>query len=288
MAEVECLADAVLVWVVGNDVFLHGDGRSHHALQLSEVGLHDVEVDVLRPHLRVAYQRVFEHLGVARTEVCGVERVEEASVDDDVACVGERPDLVLQSAEVNACLASHRCVDHGEQRCGDVDEVDAALEGGSSEAAKVGHHAATEVHEQRVACCAAPLQCCPHVGERGERFVRVVVTYRYGGGVVLGEQRCHLRQAALLCDVVGENEDTVVFRLGDGLRQVVLYVLGYYHSLLHKFLILVMDWLGVLPSAAFLLTCCLSPRASSQSPSTATSVRTAPWRSVVQQRSSSL
>lgn len=115
-----------------------------------------------------------------------------------------------------------------------------------------------------------------------------IVTYRYGGGVVFGEQRCHLRQAALLRDVVGENEDTVVFCLGDGLRQVVLYVLGYYHSLLHKFLILVMDWLGVLPSATFLLTCCLSPRVSSQSPSTATSVRTAPWRSVVQQRSSSL
>ena len=70
MAEVECFADAMLVWVVGNDVFLHGDGRSHHALQFSEVGLQDVEVDVFCPHLRVAYpEQRFAVSSVSRKQV---------------------------------------------------------------------------------------------------------------------------------------------------------------------------------------------------------------------------
>ena len=224
MTEVERLAYAVLVRVFRHDALLHGDRLSHHALQFGEVGLREVEVDVLSPHAFVADERMLQHLGVARTEVLGVERVEKAGVYNDEACVGERSYLVLQSAEVDARLASHRRVDHSEQRRGYVYEVDAALECGGSESAEVGYHAAAEVYEQRVACSAALLQRCPHVAERSERLMLVAVSNGDGHGIVLRKQRRHFRQAALVRSVVGEHKDAVVLRLGDGCRQVVLYV----------------------------------------------------------------
>ena len=85
MTEVERLAYAVLVRVFRHDALLNGDRLSHHALQFGEVGLREVEVDVLSPHVFVADERMLQHLGVARTEVLGIERVEKAGVYDDEA-----------------------------------------------------------------------------------------------------------------------------------------------------------------------------------------------------------
>ena len=102
-----------------------------------------------------------------------VKGAQERRVEDDAAGSAEDPDLILQTAEVDARLAAHGGIDHGEQRRGDVDVVEAALEGGGGKAAKVCHHAAAEVHHQRVACGTALLQAGPHVAQRVKRLVLV-------------------------------------------------------------------------------------------------------------------
>ena len=75
------------------------------------------------------YQSVLQHLGIARADVLVIHRLEESRVEDDAASRAEHANLVFQSAEVDARLAAHRGVDHGQQCRRDVDVVHAPLEG---------------------------------------------------------------------------------------------------------------------------------------------------------------
>ena len=107
MAQIQCLAYAVLVWVGFDDALFHLDGFCHHALQLAEVGCVKIECHQFCPCALVGDESVLEHLGIARADVVMVECVEKLCVDDDETAVGEHTDFVLQSAAVDACLASH-------------------------------------------------------------------------------------------------------------------------------------------------------------------------------------
>ena len=66
---------------------------------------------------------------------------------DDALRVGERPHLVFQSSEIDACLPADGGIDHGEQGGGDVDVIDAPLESGSGKAPEVGDHPSSETDE---------------------------------------------------------------------------------------------------------------------------------------------
>ena len=117
------------------------------------------------PRSLVGKQSVFEHLGIARAQVVAVERLQELSIQQYETCLVEYTYLVLQATEVNARLASHRSIDHGQQCSGNIDEVDAPLKGRSSKASKVGNHAATQIDEEGMAGGLALLQALPHVCE---------------------------------------------------------------------------------------------------------------------------
>ena len=75
-----------------------------------------------------------------------VEGLEEGGVEDDGFGIAEEANLVFQSAVVEARLAAYGGIDHRQQRGGDIDEGQAALEGADGKAAQVGDHAAAEVY----------------------------------------------------------------------------------------------------------------------------------------------
>ena len=108
-----------------------------------------------------------------------VERTQKLAGEDDSGGAVEDTDFVLQSSEVDARLAAHTGVDLAEQRRRDVDIGDAALEGTGSETTQVCHHAASQVHQERVAGGTALLQGCPHLCQRGQCLVLVRVADGY-------------------------------------------------------------------------------------------------------------
>ena len=89
---------------------------------------------------------MLQHFGIAGENILHVEGLQEARADDDRLCFAEHAHLVFQSTEVDARLATYRGVDHCEQRCRNVDEGNAPLEGACRKAAEVGHHAASQAH----------------------------------------------------------------------------------------------------------------------------------------------
>ena len=100
---------------------------------------------------------VLQHLSITGEDVFAVHSPQKDGVEDDGAGIVEHADLVLQASEVDARLATHGGIDHRQQCRGDVDVVESALKRGSRKAAEVGHHAAAEVHHQRVTGGAALL-----------------------------------------------------------------------------------------------------------------------------------
>ena len=115
-----------------------------------QVRIIQIEGNQFLPHLLRRDESVLQHLGIARTDVLCIQTAQEFCVEDDKLRIIEYTYLILQSVEVDARLAANRCIHHSKQRGRDIDEVDAAFEGGSSKTAEVSHHAATEIDEARV------------------------------------------------------------------------------------------------------------------------------------------
>ena len=139
----------------------------------------------LRPKGIVAQQGMLEHLGIAREEIVVRECLQEGCVDDDEAGTTERAHLVLQSVEVDPCLTARTGIDHCEERRGHVDIVDASLERTSHKATEVGHHAAAQIDEARMARCPELAQLLPYVGGSGNGLV--VVAGRNGDELRLSQ-----------------------------------------------------------------------------------------------------
>ena len=130
VSQVQGLAQTLLVRVGSHYLLLHAHRVGNHPLQALPHGVlsGNVEGGQFGPHLFVGNQSVLKHLGIAAEKVGLVEGREEVGIEYDELAVAEHAHLVFQSAEVDARLSAHACVDHCEQRGGYVDEVDASLE----------------------------------------------------------------------------------------------------------------------------------------------------------------
>ena len=93
---------------------------------------------------------MLQHFGIARTDILGIQGLQELGVENHELRVVENTHLVLQTSEVDAGLSTHRCIYHCQQGSRDVDEVDATLEGAGCKTAEVGYHTASEVDHARV------------------------------------------------------------------------------------------------------------------------------------------
>ena len=199
----------MFVRVLLHNAALHLNALPHHVLQGRVVGLGEVEGHVLGPHGLVAQQGVLQHFGVARTQVFAVEGLQEGGVDAHRVAFGKGADFIFQPLEIDARFASHRRVDHAQQRGGHVQKAYAALEGGRGKTAQVCHHAAAQVHQHAVARGAALAQGVPHLLQRADVLVLVGGRYDDVGNPEFVEARCQQGAAQAVCGFVGEQEDAV-------------------------------------------------------------------------------
>ena len=126
--EVQRFADAAFSRVFLNNAFFHLHGVGQHAAELIVVDNVKVEVKQFLPHAVVrADEAVFQHFGIAGADVLMIHRTEKRGVENDTLGCAEDSNLVFQTAEVDACLATYRGIDHRQQGRGDVDVVESAL-----------------------------------------------------------------------------------------------------------------------------------------------------------------
>ena len=157
VAEVQGLAQSLLIGVFPDDVFFHQYGVLQHLLQATQMPFCQIVVQQLCPHALVADETMLEHLRIACPDVLRVKGLKENGVEDDEFCIVEDTYFILQSSEVDARLSSHAGIYHGKKCRGYVDEVNAALEGGGGEASQVCHHASSQVDQAGMAGSAASL-----------------------------------------------------------------------------------------------------------------------------------
>ena len=220
MPQVESLADTLFGGVLLDDALLDGHALCHHLLQGSIVHIFEWETQQFGPVCHVADEAVLEHLGIAREDVPVVERVEKVCVKQYRTGTVEDTDLVLQSSEIDARLASHAGIHHAEQCGGNINVGDATLEGAGCKAAQVCDHAAAQIDHQAVPRGSPFLQSRPYMGECVECLMLVGGSY--------GDEPCSLH-AGKMADRgpakfagggVRQNEETVVRTSLDGLFQV--------------------------------------------------------------------
>ena len=150
MSQIQSLADALLMRIHLYDALLHLHAVAHHTLQLLQVWVGKVEAYQLFPHRLGRNQAVLQHFGIARTDILGIQGLQELGVENHELRIVENTYLILQTSEVDAGLSTHRCIYHRQQGSRNIDEVDAALEGAGSKTAEVGYHTASEVDHARV------------------------------------------------------------------------------------------------------------------------------------------
>ena len=148
VAEVECLAYTVLQRILGDDALFDGHTIGQHALEGGQVELLGIEIEIQQfcPHRFIGDEPVLEHFGIAGKDVLAVEGTQKLCTENNRSSIVEHPDLILQTSEVNACLAADAGVDHRKQGGGDIDVIDAALESGCRKAAQISHHATSYIY----------------------------------------------------------------------------------------------------------------------------------------------
>jgi hypothetical protein len=95
--------------------------------------------------------RALDHLGQARDALVVREGAQRGHVAQHEVGLIEGAHQVLAAGPVEAGLAPHRAVHHGQQRGGHLAESHTAQEGGRGEAGQVADHPATDSQHQRVA-----------------------------------------------------------------------------------------------------------------------------------------
>lgn len=151
----------------------------------------------------------------------GIEAAQEFGFQQNAGGGSKDADFILQTVEVDARLASHGSVDHGEQRSGNVDVGDSPLEGGSGKTAEVGHHAPAQVDEQGVAAGPFLTQGLPYGSQSFQILVHV---FRPDNNLFRSFQRgdaVQMRATEAVGMLVGKDEKLVVGALLYGMRQAV-------------------------------------------------------------------
>ena len=191
-------------------------GEVYSALQTGVVDVLQVEGHEFGPVAFGADESVFQHFGVSGADVLVVQCPQEFRVDKYACSRAECADFVFQAVEVDSRFPAHGRVHHGEQGGGDIDVAYASLEGGGGKAAKVGHHASSQVHQQGMAGGSSVSKHCPHSGEGFQVFVLIRRVDDDVRGTGHAGEFGHERPAFFLCDAVRQDEKFVMGTVADG------------------------------------------------------------------------
>jgi len=179
---VEAFAQTERLELVGDDhVGLEGDGLRHTVLHRGGVMRDEVLHMVAEPVIedRRTEDGALGELTEPADPLALGQRGEERGIGHHVDGLVEGADEVLSLGEVDGVLAAHARIDHGQERRGHDDEVDAAQIGGGDQTGEIPHHPAAHGHDAVIATEAL-------LGERAveltgdlERFARLARGHRH-------------------------------------------------------------------------------------------------------------
>ena len=135
----------------------------------------------IREVRRVEHDAVLDHFGEPRAVLALGQGREGRGIDHHQPGLVERADQVLGARVVDGGLAAARGIHLGEQRGGDLDEIDPPHVGRRGEAREIAHGATSHGHDRRGAVTARLQEVIPDLAEDVERL----------GLLALGQQ--HLR-----------------------------------------------------------------------------------------------
>ena len=209
VSQVEGLADAVLERILFHNLLLHLHRFADQLLQTVVIdGLH-IKAHQLAPVADAADETVFQHLRIARKDVLMVKCTKELAIDEHCLRRTEGTNLVLQSVEVDTGLSPHRCIDHRKERSRYINIRYAPLESGSRKTSKVGHHATSQVQQQRAAGRSLVAEAVPYIGKCLQILVNVARTDADGDGFLQAVQLGDDRPAQPLGMLVRQDEQLV-------------------------------------------------------------------------------
>ena len=228
--QVERFAQTSLGGVLLHNALLHLQRSGQEFEQLVVINIMKVEMQQPREMVVRVEHRVLEHLGKARLELLSRQSREKAGAHNHLLSRRKHPYLVFQAVEIHPRLATHSGVDSRQQRGGNVDEMDAALESGSGETAQVGHHSPTQVHQQRVASSLAVFHSAPHGSERGSALILVASGKLNDPGITQTRQ---LRQRHQPGVAVDEHHHTIVIATLNNRLEGGIYLVSINQFLRH-------------------------------------------------------
>ena len=163
-----------------------------------------------------------------------VEGVEEGGIDDDGVGWIEHAYFVFKSVKIDTSLSAHAGINHGKERCGDIDIFDASLEGAGSKSAQVCDHAASKIDKQGMACGTAIAHGFPHLSKRIQCLARISGTNDYRLGMTQAGKMLHHRETLLVCSLVGQQKKLVMRYMLYGVCQCLCYVCRNNNVICHK------------------------------------------------------
>ena len=155
-------------------------------------------------------QPMLDHLSIARKDVVTVQRAQELAIDKDTGGYIERTHLILQAVEVDSRLTAHSRIHRSHQGRRDVDVADASLEGSSGKASHIGHHTATQIHQQRVARSPFVGEAHPDGGQLLDILMRITCLYRNDGSPLKNRNILHQRITFLQGVPVCQDKELVI------------------------------------------------------------------------------
>ena len=173
VAEVQRLAQPSLRLVGVHHVTLYGDVARDDPckpLVVRVLCVHGTCADIFE-QFRVAEYAMLHDLAARVREQFVRERVEACNVGEDHVWLEERACEVLACREVHGRLAADRRVDHGEERGGNLCDLDAAQVHGRGKSRHVAGHAASQGNDHVLAGEPCVRELLEHGLQRGEALV---------------------------------------------------------------------------------------------------------------------
>jgi hypothetical protein len=161
------------------------------------------------PEGRIVDQPIFGDLGIARQQLAPGQAIQHVGIGKHQPRLVEGADEVLAMTRVDAGLAADRGIDLRQQGRRDLDEIDAAQQGGGGKARQVPDHAAAQRDQRGLTVGPLVEQRVHQVAEGAELLAALAC--RHGNGARLeagvGERGHHTSAIKRRHGFVGHHDD---------------------------------------------------------------------------------
>ena len=79
-------------------------------------------------------QGMFQHFGIAGTDIFRIERVKEVRIKNNEVAIIEHTYLIFEPIKIDSRLAPNRSIDHRKQGRWNINKIDSSLKSGGGKA----------------------------------------------------------------------------------------------------------------------------------------------------------